>query len=204
MRQIPWHAKWMKQLETTLNAGRGGLFRHQDVIRIETPSEGLNLITHLPTGTQVERQDFAGAVREPLMRTLSLSAAEECVGVPISMTVSTRAAHGEEVELTISFLNAEAINDRRSLQSEAGGCMGLGRRQGDATDRWSLGAYGKLLVTAPLPFGSLQPVEDAFLVRVATSLAASVFPPSELLPVRCLYIIHRGLTLIVTFTLTTP
>ena len=61
VRQIPMHSKWMSALESILNKGRTGLFRSGDAIRIEPPDAargGRNLITHVPTGMQVERQDF--------------------------------------------------------------------------------------------------------------------------------------------------
>ena len=58
VRQITSHDKFMRSFETQLNKGRGGLFRSGDVVRLELPEGGRNLVTHLPTGMQVERQDF--------------------------------------------------------------------------------------------------------------------------------------------------
>ena len=54
VKQIPWHAKWMRELASKLNRGRAGLFRRGDLIRVEPPGrDGRNLITHVATGVQV-------------------------------------------------------------------------------------------------------------------------------------------------------
>ena len=43
---------------------------------------------------------------------------------------------------------------------------------------------------------SLPPIEEAFLVKIATSLVPLVFAPSELVPTGRMYIVHRGLALL--------
>ena len=195
VRQIPWHAKWMRELKGMLNKGRGGLFRDGDLIQIEQIADGVNRVTHLPTGLTAERQDFHPAVDQPCVHQLCLSAAEEDVGasifVPLPSDIETSSP-----PLYAHFFNLEAVAYRRTLQTDAGGTLGLATRQAHAADRGSLPGVGVLLVTDPQPLPSLMPAEDAFLVALATSLNALLFAPSELVPGGRLYVIHRGLALL--------
>ena len=88
VRQIPMHSKWMSALESILNKGRTGLFRSGDAIRIEPPDAargGRNLITHVPTGMQVERQDFNASLTTPVTMFLKLTEAESNVGASITV-----------------------------------------------------------------------------------------------------------------------
>jgi hypothetical protein len=192
VRQIPWHAKWMRELGTLLDSGRGGLLRNGDVVRLEVMAEGRNLVTHLPTGVQIERQDFHAALKEPLEVILELDSTEEGVGAPIAVRLPG-SADGDE--LYAEFFNPELVAFRRTLQTGEGGTFGLATPQGSAADKWVVPPYGRLLVTEPRPLPSLPPIEDSFLIQVATSLSAMVFAPTELLPTGRLYVIHRGLAL---------
>ena len=252
VRQITSHDKFMRSFETQLNKGRGGLFRSGDVVRLELPEGGRNLVTHLPTGMQVERQDFnrpvtqevrAHATREALFLppslpsfpplhpnppslpplpsqvhvTLDLSQSEMNVGAAIRINLDGTARDtnkaGKHLKSPSSeanakddpndvgfaeFYNVDAISYRRTLQLDGRGLHGLSTRQPtDAPSRWRLPPHGILTVSEPVvSLMSLPPVEEAFLVRVATLLTPLVFAPSELLPIGRMYVVHRGLALL--------
>ena len=92
----------------------------------------------------------------------------------------------------------DAVSYRRTLQLDGRGLHGLSTRQPtDAPSRWRLPPHGILTVSEPVvSLMSLPPVEEAFLVRVATLLTPLVFAPSELLPIGRMYVVHRGLALL--------
>ena len=96
------------------------------------------------------------------------------------------------------FYNVDAVSYRRTLQLDGRGLHGLSTRQPtDAPSRWRLPPHGILTVSEPVvSLMSLPPVEEAFLVRVATLLTPLVFAPSELLPIGRMYVVHRGLVLL--------
>jgi hypothetical protein len=96
------------------------------------------------------------------------------------------------------FYNVDAVSYRRTLQLDGRGLHGLSTRQPtDAPSRWRLPPHGILTVSEPVvSLMSLPPVEEAFLVRVATLLTPLVFAPSELLPIGRMYVVHRGLALL--------
>ena len=86
VRQITSHDKFMRSFETQLNKGRGGLFRSGDVVRLELPEGGRNLVTHLPTGMQVERQDFNRPVTQEVR---AQQATREALFLPPSLLPSS-------------------------------------------------------------------------------------------------------------------
>ena len=207
VRQIPLHSKWIKKLEDTLNVGRSGLFRSGDRIRIEAPINGRNFLTHVRSGVKVERQDYHPALSEAVEVTLDLSIAEERVGAAVKVPVKSGVVSwvdGSTASIDIEFFNIDdATLWRRALHVVDGASSapstirGLSTATSYPSDFWNLKhGLGKLFVTEPMMLTSLPPVEDAFLVRVATTLEPMLFAPSELLPSGKMYIVVRGLALL--------
>ena len=87
VRQIPWHSLWISRLEGIFNAGRTALFKNGDRIRVEKPVNGVNYVTHLPTGIQVERQDFNAPVQSPVELELLLVSNDERVGASVRVSL---------------------------------------------------------------------------------------------------------------------
>lgn len=169
----------------------------------------------MPTGMQVERQDFNSPVDHAVTIVLKLTEAESNVGATITVNLDGTQRTAEPVgtsksskadekkkrerELSIAeFYNIDAVTYRRTLHFDGGGISGLSKcQQGDAANRWNVPPYGSLRVSEPTAsLMSVPPVEEAFLVRIATSLTPLTFARSELLPPGRMYIIHRGMALL--------
>ena len=208
--QIPFHTIWIRNLESQLNAGRAGLFLSGDKIRIEAAQDGRNLITHVPSGMQVERQDFNGPLRSAVELTLELTKTDERVGAAIKVSLTGLASYvaGPDQPSVVEFFNVECVHWRRSLNIVDGhfsssskppivsSPRGLASRPSDTSNLWAVQGGGRLFITEPKLFSSLPPVEAQFLVQLATRLQPMIFAPSELMNIGRLYIVHRGLALL--------
>ena len=138
--------------------------------------------------------------------TLKLSPLEENVGGKITVNLDGSRRDGSpsvvDAPDVAEFFNVDALSFRRALQFESaersGSTAGLASRlPSEASDRWLVPPYGRLKVTEPsTSMISLPPIEEAFLVKIATSLVPLVFAPSELVPTGRMYVVHRGLALL--------